>query len=49
MQFEVDVFIKVIGMDVVFEMELVLIHLELYNSRYEKNTESGSRLTYFLC
>jgi hypothetical protein len=35
MQFGVGVF----EMDVVFEMELVLMYLELYNSRYEKNIE----------
>jgi hypothetical protein len=39
MYFEASVFITVIGMDVIFQMELVVMYLELYNSRYEKHTE----------
>jgi hypothetical protein len=30
---------KKLGMNVIYQMELVSTYLELYNSRYEKNTE----------
>jgi hypothetical protein len=39
MSFGASVCINIVGMDVIFHMELVFTYLELYNSRYEKNTE----------
>jgi hypothetical protein len=33
------VFIKVVCMDVIFKMELLSTYLELYNSKYERNTK----------
>jgi hypothetical protein len=30
---------KVVGMNFIFQMKLILTYLDLYNSRYEKNTK----------
>jgi hypothetical protein len=39
MSFGAGVYINVVDMDVIFQMELVSMYLELHNTRYEKNIE----------